>query len=157
MNTPPVGVDSEPDTLRHIRRVNELMGNVASEMIRRGIVHDASKLIEPEKSGFDRIGGLKLSGMAYGSEEYRACLRAEKPTIDHHYKVNSHHPEFYGNGVEGMSLFDLTEMLMDWKAASERMANGGDIRKSIEINTGRFKLSPQVVAILLNTVERMGW
>jgi hypothetical protein len=43
-----------------------------------------------------------------------------KPAIQHHYKANSHHPEFYDNGVEGMSLFDVLEMLLDWKAATER-------------------------------------
>ncbi len=133
------------------------MQSSISNLASRATVHDLSKLEEPEKSAFDRLKALSLSGMAYGSEEYRACLRAEKPAIQHHYKANSHHPEFYEKGVDAMSLFDVLEMLMDWKAATERMKDGGDIRKSIEINTERFKLSPQLAAILHNTVSECGW
>jgi hypothetical protein len=56
-----------------------------------------------------------------------------------------------------MSLFDVIEMLMDWKAATERMKGGGDIWLSLEINATRFNLSPQLVAILANTLREMKW
>lgn len=151
-------IDSRPDTEAHIARVRDLLGQAEAILRVRGEIHDASKLREPEKPAFDRLAALKLSGMAYGSEEYRACLRAEKPAIEHHYANNSHHPEFYGlMGVDGMSLFDVIEMLVDWKAASERMAGGGDIWKSIELNTARFKLSDQTRVLLENTAREMGW
>lgn len=149
--------DSLPDTLTHIKRVNELLLGCCLELEQRAIIHDDSKLVEPEKSGFDRLKALSLSGMTYGSEEYRACLKKEKPAIEHHYANNSHHPEHYENGINGFDLFDLIEMLMDWKAATERMKDGGDIRASLKINAERFKLDPQVVAMLANTIERMGW
>lgn len=149
--------DSRADTLAHIARVRTLLDEAIVNLDNRGMVHDLSKIQEPEKSAFDRLKALSLSGMAYGSEEYRACLRAEKPAIEHHYKANSHHPEFYANGVDGMSLFDVLEMLMDWKAATERMKDGGDIRGSLVHNTERFKLSPQFAAILGNTIKEMGW
>jgi hypothetical protein len=149
--------DSRPDTIAHIERVQSLLQMAINNLSRRAVSHDLSKLEEPEKSAFDRLKALSLSGMAYGSEEYRACLRAEKPAIEHHYKANSHHPEFYENGVDGMSLFDLLEMLIDWKAATERMKDGGDIHRSLEINRDRFKLSPQLESILANTIREMGW
>lgn len=53
--------------------------------------------------------------------------------------------------VNNMNLVDIVEMICDWKAATLRH-NDGNIYKSIEHNTGRFGLSPQVVNILLNTV-----
>lgn len=56
--------------------------------------------------------------------------------------------------VNGMNLIDLLEMKCDWKAASERHADG-DIRRSIEINTKRFGLSDQLTQILTNTVDAM--
>jgi hypothetical protein len=149
--------DSRPDTVAHINRVQDLLNLAAEKLQYRGRIHDASKLEEPEKSAFDRLKALSLSGMAYGSEEYRACLRAEKPAIQHHYKANSHHPEFYENGVDGMSLFDILEMLLDWKAATERMKDGGDIRASLTINRDRFKLSPQLESILANTIRELKW
>lgn len=149
--------DSRQDTLAHINRVQILLGEASDILAVRAQKHDASKLEEPEKSAFDRLKALALSGMAYGSEEYRACLRKEKPAIEHHYKANSHHPEFYENGIDGMSLFDALEMLLDWKAATERMKDGGDIRRSLEINRERFKISPQLESILANTIREMGW
>lgn len=149
--------DSRPDTLLHIGRVRQLLDEAAQKLYDRALVHDESKLVEPEKSAFDRLKALSLSGMAYGSEEYRACLRAEKPAIQHHYKANSHHPEFYENGIDGMSLLDVIEMLLDWKAATERMKDGGDIRASLVHNRDRFKISPQLESILANTIKEMGW
>lgn len=149
--------DSRHDTIEHILRVRELLYITQNKLEERGFAHDRSKLEEPEKSAFDRLKALSLSGMVYGSEGYRACLRAEKPAIQHHYAANSHHPEHFENGVDGMTLLDVVEMLMDWKAATERMKDGGDIRASLVHNTERFKLSPQLASILGNTIKEMGW
>jgi len=157
MYEPATPSDSRPDTEAHIARVRSLLEDAASNLTYRGSIHDASKLLEPEKSAFDRLKALSLSGMAYGSEEYRSCLRAEKPAIAHHYAHNSHHPEYHARGIEGMSLFDVMEMLLDWKAATERMKDGGDIVKSLYMNRGRFNLSPQLVAILENTIRELRW
>lgn len=55
------------------------------------------------------------------------------------------------SSVNQMNLFDLLEMFIDWTAACKRHADG-DINKSIEINTARFALSPQLVEIFKNTV-----
>ena len=149
--------DSRPDTEAHISRVRELCNQSASNLIRRGIVHDASKLVEPEKSAYDRVS-QKLKDLKYGSEEYRAALREIKPALEHHYANNFHHPECWKNGVDDMSLLDLIEMLNDWKAATERMQAGtGNIDKSLEINAERFKISPQLKSILANTIKEMGW
>jgi len=41
--------DSSADTLRHIKRINQLLGDSAMELIKRGQVHDSSKLEAPGK------------------------------------------------------------------------------------------------------------
>jgi hypothetical protein len=74
-----------------------------------------------------------------------------KPALDHHYAMNSHHPEHFATGIQGMSLLDVLEMLCDWKAATLRH-NDGDIRRSIELNQKRFGYSDELKAILLNTL-----
>lgn len=153
MNQP---YDSRIDTHEHIARVRALMSDCAHNVITRGDVHDASKLIAPEKEFFDSLVP-KLKDFAYGSEDYKACLKELQPALEHHYAANHHHPEHFKDGVAGMSLFDILEMLMDWKAASERMKDGGNIARSIEINTERFTIHPQLAAILKNTVSEMGW
>lgn len=145
--------DSTPDTQKHIDRVADLLNAFAAILKQRGRVHDASKLEDPEKALFDEYTP-KLKDCTYGSPEYKQFLVDLKPALDHHYAHNSHHPEHYPNGVNGMDLFDLVEMFLDWKAATERTANG-DIRKSIDINKARFGLSEQLVDILRNTAETL--
>ncbi len=147
--------DSEVDTLKHIKRVNQSLIEAASELIRRANCHDDSKLKDPEKPVFDEHTPL-LKASTYGYEGYNKFFTLLKPALDHHYKHNSHHPEHYSNGVNGFDLFDLTEMFFDWKAATERH-NDGNIFKSIEINKERFGLSDQVCDIFRNTANKLGY
>lgn len=148
--------DSRPDTREHITKVRHYLDQCVALLCARADDHDQSKLIDPEKSAFDHLTP-KLRDMAYGSEEYRACLREMKPALQHHYEANRHHPEHFPNGVNDMNLFDILEMLMDWKAATERMSSGGDIHKSIAYNMGRFKIDRQLGCILFNTARAMDW
>lgn len=142
-------------TLKHIRRVQGLMAEVSNRLIQRAIVHDASKLEEPERSAFDD-NTQALKGLEYGSQEYREQLSKLGPALKHHYENNSHHPEFHAAGIDGMSLLDLIEMIVDWKAAGERHATGS-MAKSIEVNKDRFGMSDQLVNVFRNTANEMGW
>ena len=76
-----------------------------------------------------------------------------KLAMNHHYAQNSHHPEHYDNGINDMDLIDLIEMICDWKAASERHADG-NIFESIKINKQRFNISDQLERIFINTAKR---
>lgn len=145
--------DSRADTLTHIKRVSELMMMAAIELLRRASTHDNSKLEYPEKQFVDKFTPL-LASSTYGSDEYKQFLIDMKPMLDHHYKTNSHHPEHYKNGIDGMDLFDVIEMFFDWKAAGERHANG-NIFKSIEHNRLRFQMSDQLVSIFVNTANSL--
>lgn len=147
--------DSQEDTEQHINRVQELLGMCVGSLQTRAFIHDESKLMEPEKSVFDEMTP-KLKDSTYGSDEYKGFLASMKPALDHHYAKNPHHPEHYPNGVDGMSLLDVLEMLCDWKAAGERHANGS-IARSLEINKGRFQISDQLQSILANTAHELGW
>lgn len=139
------------ETFRHIERVRNLLNTCIVELLKRGELHDQSKLVEPEVSLFTEFTP-KLASSTYGSEEYDGFKKAMKPALDHHYANNRHHPEHHKHGINDMNLIDLVEMLCDWKAASERH-NDGNIRKSIEINANRFNISPQLVEILENTAD----
>lgn len=149
--------DSTNDTLDHIREVRNNLLQVTNALEQRALHHDASKLLPPEKAAFDKLMELKLSDTEYGSEEYKAALRQVKPEIEHHYAENSHHPEHYPDGYIDMDLLDIIEMLADWKAATMRMRDGGDLRKSIMMNQERFGYTDEARQILLNTAFRLGW
>ena len=143
------------ETLKHMNRVRSLLSDIIGKVFKRGIWHDKTKLENPEFDGFVEYTP-KLRGMTYGSDEYKECLEKMNRFLDHHYQKNPHHPEHYENGISDMSLIDIVEMLSDWKAATERHADG-DIMKSIENNQKRFGYSDDVKNILINTVEEMGW
>ena len=147
--------DSTQDTLDHIGKVQRRIDEMRSRLTIRAAHHDASKLREPEKSGYDKLTA-NLADVVYGSDEYRAALKEAKPTIDHHYAANNHHPEHYENGIAGMSLLDLAEMLADWKASSERTKQGS-IAASLAHNKERFQIDDQLATILENTVKELGW
>jgi len=139
------------ETQKHINTVRRVMLRFMHELEARADDHDMSKLERPEVTGFENIT-KSLGGLTYGSPEYRQALRWEKPTIDHHYAMNRHHPEHFGEGVSGMNLIDVVEMLCDWLAATERH-DDGDIWKSLEVNRARFGISDQLMQVLSNTVR----
>ena len=142
--------DSTKDTLKHIKRVRFYVKNCIKELSRMMKYHDQDKIHNSvEKALFDEFTP-KLKHCTYGSDEYKQFLAELKPALDIHYKENRHHPEHFPNGINGMDIIDLLEMICDWKASSERHADG-DIMKSIEINQKRFGYSDDLKNILVNT------
>jgi len=142
-------------TLKHSRRVDELLLQLVHKIQLRITKHDLSKMEEPEHSTFE-IFTHRLKHSTYGSPEYKGFLAEMKEALDHHYSHNRHHPEHHEGGIDGMTLVDLAEMLADWKAATERH-DDGDLERSLEIQRERFNMSDQLVNILRNTAQEEGW
>lgn len=136
---------------KHAEKVKGYLNNFIDDLIDRGRSHDESKMVSPELQIFAEYTP-KLKEVTYNSEEYKEFLKEMKPALKHHYKENRHHPEHFDNGIKGMTLVDLMEMVADWKAASERHSDG-DIIKSIEMNQERFGYSDDIKQILFNTVK----
>ena len=147
--------DSRADTLIHSQRVGELLVALVKEVLDRSTCHDRSKTLPPEVEVFDEYTP-RLAGMEYGTDEYRECLIGMGDGLAHHYASNRHHPEHFADGVAGMTLVDVAEMLADWKAATERVKDG-DLGKSLEIQRKRFGMSDDLVTILRNTADHFGW
>lgn len=145
---------SEQDTREHIEKVRDNLNDALHNLTKRAVLHDASKLEEPELSGYEGLSEA-LQGLTYGSMAYRAAFAPFKDIIAHHYAHNSHHPEHWPDGVNNMSLLDCLEMLADWKAANDR--SGGDFAKSLAVSVERFNISGQMAAILMNTARELGW
>ncbi len=144
--------DSTKDTKEHIAVVAKSLSQAAIELLERGLRHDDSKLKSPEKELFDKWTPI-LKTLEYGSEEYKDSLENLKVALNHHYENNSHHPEYYEDGIDGMDLFDVIEMFFDWEAAGKRNKDG-NIYKSLYIYKDRFKMSDQLYNIMKNTADR---
>lgn len=149
------GYDSTGDTLRHSLRVGALMAQAITELVERSVAHDLSKVEEPERAVFDEFVP-RLRDLTYGTPEYLASLETMGSALLHHYRHNRHHPEHFTDGINGMTLIDLIEMLADWKAAGERQA-GGHLAASLRVQQERFGIGPQLMGILRNTAEHLGW
>lgn len=145
--------DSRPETYEHIGVVRGFLAEVVKQLLDRAQAHDASKLIDPELATFDEYTP-KLKHSTFGSDEYKGFLVGMGEGLQHHYASNRHHPEHFADGIAGMSLIDLVEMICDWLAAVQRHADG-DIRRSIDINQARFGYDDQIKRILHNTVDAL--
>lgn len=142
--------DSRVDTFTHIARVRELMLRAIEQLLRRAHEHDQSKLREPELSVFNEFTP-RLAEVEYDSDEYKAALEGMGDGLQHHYKVNRHHPEYFEQGIGEMNLLDLLELLCDWKAAGERHGDGGNLLRSIDQNMDRFGYGEELRQLLRNT------
>ena len=138
-------------TAEHILKVGMHLSTVIHRLSLRAITHDASKWSPEEWPSFEK-GTPKLAEVEYGSPEYKAALDTIRPAVTLHQERNSHHPESHEDGLDGMTLIDLLEMLCDWKAAGERNRNGSIVR-SLQHNRERFKMSDQLYCILCNTAR----
>lgn len=130
---------------------------IKDELIKRGQNHDKSKFLDPEREAYVYINwkhhmekDLKKD-YAYSDEIPEKIGEA----IHHHWKVNSHHPEFHyfkddntlednkekiQHSLEKMSNLDLLEMLADWVAVSQEYKT--DCKEFVKNNIGDDKRWP---------------
>lgn len=142
--------DSRPETYEHIGVVRQYLTKAVVDLLERANNHDATKLTPPELETFDEFTP-RLKTTKFGSEDYKNNLVQMGPALEHHYAENRHHPQHFPDGVYGMNLFDLVEMICDWLASTQRNEDG-NIFRSVEINQDRFGYDDQLKAIFLNTV-----
>ena len=140
--------DSTEDVMEHKRKVSYWIESFISELSGRSRLHDASKLMSPEKAMFDEFIP-KLKELEFGSAEYKQSLKDMGNALEHHYYMNSHHPEHYEDGIVGMTLLDLVEMLADWMAA----AQAKNTTVNLDYLSERFGISDQLKSIFLNTLQ----
>jgi hypothetical protein len=166
------------ETLAHVRRVGNLMLDVVERLQRAAMRHDDSKFSAAE---FDTFAAETpgLRSLTYGSAEYKAALDRLGPALQHHYQANSHHPEHFGLHIcaqcgsddrtepctcggprtadmSRMDLLQLIELLADWKAATERHADGS-LPRSIVGNAKRFGYDDRFACLLARTAANLGW
>ena len=137
--------------LEHKMLVGRYLQRVVSALVERAVVHDFSKFgpeeLEPYAAMLPRFAKAD-----YGSEEYKACCKAIKPALDHHLKVNRHHPEYHPHGINDMDLLDVTEMVCDWIAACQRA--GGDTLR-LDLQRERFGIDAQLYGMICRTAHAL--
>lgn len=138
---------------KHKWRVFQLMSKMSQEVMSRGNLHDNSKF-EPEELPYYVAATEDFEKYPFGTDGYKKAKDSLGSAVIHHYQHNRHHPEHFSDGVKGMNLIDLLEMLCDWKSATQNHPDKpGDMRKSLEWATEKYKISPELAQILYNTAR----
>lgn len=141
--------DCTEDVMEHKRKVEYWLKGFSHQLERRAVYHDDSKLNDPvEKALFDKWTP-NLRQQTFGSDDYKVSLEGMGEGVTLHYKANRHHPEHFANGVDGMTIIDVVEMLTDWMAAAQARNVPVDLAHAAE----RFGLSDQMVQIFANTLR----
>jgi len=123
------------------------------ELLTRAINHDNSKF-GPEEFPIYASAIDEFEKHPFGTPGYQKAKDSIAIAVKHHYKCNSHHPEYYANEIDGMNLVDLIEMVCDWKAANQNHKdNPGNMQQSLEFAINKYKISPQLAKIIQNTIE----
>ncbi len=139
---------------KHISLVQDNINAVIRELNCRSAAHDLSKFSEEERPLVDNKP--LLNEAEYMSDEYMTLLEQVKPALLTHYHNNSHHPQHYTDGIYGMDMLDLLEMLADWKAACEE-SKDGDFASSFKANISRFNINDELSSLLRKTCQGIGW
>jgi hypothetical protein len=139
--------------LAHKLQVTSYLSRFADEIKNRALEHDASKLSNDEFSGFVQINRIAREHK-YGSPEYMKSVKKTN-AVELHYCGNPHHPEHYQNGIDDMTLFDIIEMVVDWKAAS-KVYGQTSLEDSLVVSAKRFNLQDKhiyLIKLIINALE----
>ena len=143
--------DSSADTKKHIAQIQKTMNVLIADIEKRKREHDQSKLSSPEKEVYDKYIPL-LKDTPFGSPEYKKVRAAmSKDGLEHHFKVNRHHPEHFSNGINDMTLVDILEMFSDWRASS--VYSDTSFENGLKFNRKKFGMSEQLYRIFENTYK----
>jgi len=144
------------DLILHSSEVSENLEVFSSELRKRGLAHDRTKFQSFE---FDRFlsGWEDFKKTDYGTEKYNESPDKVTEAREHHHENNRHHVGFYENGVEGMNLIDVLEMLSDWKAAARRSPNL-NLEQTLDKAFDLYGIKDeQLRKVILNTFKYLGW
>ena len=138
--------------IAHRLQVSRYLHQIAQELMERGNTHDRSKLGPEELPLYEKLAP-QFATVTYGSIEYQGLLDELGPALAHHYAHNRHHPEHHDEGIAGMNLVDIVEMVCDWLAVMA--ASKSDITHSLTINANRFGIDSQLLSIINTTIYHL--
>lgn len=142
-------LDTVSYIINHKKTVSKRLKFLAEQLLERSESHDDSKLKSPEIEWLIEMD--KEPRYPYGSREYLDKKKRWEKFFKHHYKINSHHPEYYRDGVSGMTLIDLCEYLIDISSYYAEM-HPESVFKTLNEQSDRFGLEEQLTQILKNTL-----
>lgn len=147
----PSAVKTINNILDHKKKVKDRMLFLAKEIIKRAEEHDDSKLKPPEINWLIEMD--KEPKVEYGTPEYFEKIKKWDKFFKHHYKNNNHHPAHYNEqGVYGMTIVDLVEMMCDVISYIKEL-HVYQASNIIKEQKERFDIDEGIAQILINTLN----
>lgn len=137
----------------HIKNVRKGMRELAGIIVSRSDEHDASKLEDPELSGYIQMD--QEPRYQYGTKEYKEKMQRYSWLFKQHWRVNRHHPEYFKDlgGFESQAnLIDVIEMLCDWLSYKNGLTYL-EATKLVSQQCKRFHFSETMEDLLMNTLR----
>lgn len=86
------------------------------------------------------------------SVEYKELRENYASIIEGHNKTNRHHPEFFTGKENEMNLFDLMEILIDWKLDCDE--DGEDVHNFITNKMQKeYHMSDDIINLFITTSD----
>jgi len=138
----------------HRQSVKLGLQRISDILVNRGDLHDIDKFEEAMFEDF-YLNIPKFTNVSFGEIEWENAMESIK-TMNNHYAVSPHHIQHYPNGINGVNLIDLLEMIVDWKSANNAY---GDVKLSeaLIIQKKRFGIDDQLYKIIVNTAKILGY
>lgn len=137
---------------KHIKDVQDNLQTFIDQLKVRKDKHDLSKVTAPESTSFDKWVPV-LESAAKNSDEYKKAKEELDKTWEHHYKLNSHHVEHYGD-IKDMCLLDVLEFVADMMA-EEGTGEAGEAEESFDKKCKKYEIGDQLKQIILNTAPSL--
>lgn len=109
-----------PIAVQYGKSIEEETLNILVQKLSEKIIkHDNSKIdYLPEFNLYKNVV-FKLKGLEYGTKEHTEAKQELDRGFEIHCMNNRHHSEhFYLDGVQGMNMYDVIEMILDWCSAA---------------------------------------
>lgn len=131
------------DQVQHVQILQKLVLQFVNDIMKESIEHDTSKWGDVEYTTF--VNSRKdLNNSKNGTDaNYQKNLTSE--AIQHHYKNNKHHPEYWKDKENSMPVEEIIIMFFDW--ASRTIAKGGMLVDFWEYNISKLRECKQHHAI----------
>lgn len=135
----------------HKAGVQKWLSLFSSELYRRGLEHDNSKLKEPELSGWRAMD--QEPRYKYGTEEYTKKIHKYEWLMKLHWSKNRHHPEYWDlhKDEKNRDLIDIIEMMVDWLSYRDHISYT-EASELVKKQTKRYNFSEELSELILNTL-----
>ena len=136
--------------LGHRHDVSRCLSVLVESLMDRSVCHDLDKF-HPEvvDKHCEMFENFQKNRPPYGTPEYDQVRERFAQILERHYQANRHHPEHFRNGIEGMNLVDVMEMVCDWVAATPK---DQDLFDAVGLNCSKYGIDRQLMCLIVKTI-----